>query len=54
LIDEKSTLLADLLGRHGRLFFTHDATIAMGTVARDDRGRYHTVDDVAAFADLAA
>jgi glyoxylase-like metal-dependent hydrolase (beta-lactamase superfamily II) len=54
LIDEKSTLLADLLARHGRLFFTHDATIAMGTVARDDRGRYHTVDDVAAFADLAA
>jgi hypothetical protein len=54
LIDEKTTLLADLLARHGRLFFTHDPEIAIGTVARDERGRYRTADEVAAFVDLAA
>ena len=48
LIDEKTALLGDLLQRHGRLFFTHDPTIAMGTVARDAKGKFHTVDDVAA------
>lgn len=48
LIDEKTALLGDLLVRHGRLFFTHDPTIAMGTVARDAKGKFHTVDDVAA------
>lgn len=48
LIDEKTALLTDLLARGGRLFFTHDPTIAMGTVARDARGRFHTVDDRAA------
>ena len=37
LIDEKATLLGDLIGRHGRLFFTHDPSIAMGTVAKDDQ-----------------
>jgi glyoxylase-like metal-dependent hydrolase (beta-lactamase superfamily II) len=54
LIDEKTALLADLVARHGRLFFTHDAEIAMGTVARDDRGRYRTVDELAAFTELTA
>lgn len=48
LIEEKAALLADLHGRGGHLFFTHDPTIAMGRVARDARGRYHTVDDRAA------
>ncbi len=47
LIDEKAALLADLLGRGGRLFFTHDPEIAMGRVARDERGRFHVVDEVA-------
>lgn len=45
LIDEKAALLADLHARGGRLFFTHDPTIALATVARDGKGRYHTVDD---------
>jgi glyoxylase-like metal-dependent hydrolase (beta-lactamase superfamily II) len=45
LIDEKATLLADLLARKGRLFFTHDPEIAMGTLHKDDGGKYHTVDD---------
>ena len=44
LIDEKTALLGDLLARHGRLFFTHDPAIAMGTVARDAKGRFHVVD----------
>ncbi len=41
LIDEKSGLLTDLLARRGRLFFTHDPSVAMGRVARDDKGRFH-------------
>ena len=45
LIEEKQALLADLVARGGRLFFTHDPTVAIGRVARDDRGRFHTVDD---------
>ena len=45
LIEEKQALLTDLAARGGRLFFTHDPTIAIGTVARDERGRFHTVDE---------
>ncbi|MCA9542069.1 MAG: MBL fold metallo-hydrolase, partial [Myxococcales bacterium] len=41
LIEEKEALLGDLVGRHGRLFFTHDAEIALAPVERDARGRYH-------------
>jgi glyoxylase-like metal-dependent hydrolase (beta-lactamase superfamily II) len=44
LIDEKTALLGDLLERHGRLFFTHDPTVALGTVAKDANGRFHVVD----------
>lgn len=40
LIDEKSTLLEDLLGRGGRICFTHDTEIAVATIVRDERGRY--------------
>ncbi|KAB2897254.1 MAG: MBL fold metallo-hydrolase [Kofleriaceae bacterium] len=54
LIDEKSNLLADLVGRHGRLFFTHDPTIAVGTVTRDAKGRFSTTDDHATVRDLAS
>jgi glyoxylase-like metal-dependent hydrolase (beta-lactamase superfamily II) len=54
LIDEKARLLTDLVARDGRLFFTHDPAIAMSKVARDERGRFRGVDDVAAFRDLAA
>ncbi len=46
LIDEKAALLGDLEERGGRLFFTHDPVIALGKVARDERGRYHTVDEL--------
>jgi glyoxylase-like metal-dependent hydrolase (beta-lactamase superfamily II) len=54
LIDEKARLLTDLVARDGRLFFTHDPEIAISKVARDERGRFRAVDDVAAFRDLAA
>lgn len=54
LIDEKQALLTDLLARHGRLFFTHDPVMAMGTLARDAKGKFHTVDDLAAPVALAA
>lgn len=45
LIDEKTSLLGELERRNGRLFFTHDPAIALGTLARDDKGRYHTIDE---------
>ena len=54
LIDEKAKLLGDLVARAGRLFFTHDPETAMGTVARDAKGKYHTVDDLRELRDLAA
>ena len=54
LIDEKARLLADLLARRGRLFFTHDPDIALSRVARDERGRFHAVEDRAVLRDLAA
>ena len=40
LIDEKTELLADLVARNGRLFFTHDPEVAMGRVTRDASGKY--------------
>ena len=54
LIDEKATLLGELLERHGRLFFTHDPVVAMGTLAKDERGKFGVVDTRDAFRDLAA
>ena len=54
LIDEKTALLGGLLAHHGRLFFTHDPVVAMGTVARDDRGKYGIVDERRELRDLAA
>jgi glyoxylase-like metal-dependent hydrolase (beta-lactamase superfamily II) len=54
LIDEKATLLGNLLERHGRLFFTHDPNIAIGTVAKDDKGRFHVVDEHATLRDVAS
>jgi len=41
LIDEKQTLLADLLTRKGRLFFTHDSKIACGNLSKNEKGRYY-------------
>jgi len=40
LIDEKCTLLTDLVNRSGRLFFTHDPGCAMARVTLDERGRF--------------
>ena len=40
LIEEKEQLLEGLLERSGRVFFTHDPTVAMSVVAKDDRGRF--------------
>lgn len=44
LINEKEALLSDLLGRNGRLFYTHDPTAAMSRIARDAQGRFSAVD----------
>jgi len=54
LIEEKTTLLGDLLARNGRLFFTHDPVIAMSRVARTDNGKFHAVEDVAVLRDVAS
>ena len=40
LIDEKETLLSDLLNRNGLLFFTHDSQTAMGKLAKNEKGKY--------------
>ena len=40
LIDEKTDLLTRLYEQRGRLFFTHDPEVALGRVARDDKGRF--------------
>lgn len=40
LIDEKRALLEDLVTRRGRLFFTHDAEVAMSRVERDANGKF--------------
>jgi len=47
LIEEKHALLGDLLERGGRLFFTHDSECAVSGIARDERGRFSAVDEVA-------
>jgi len=46
LIDEKRKFLDDKLTRGVRLFFTHDVDCAMSDVARDDKGRYSTRNDM--------
>ncbi len=43
LIDEKQRLLQDLVGRRGRLFFTHDPEVALARVVVES-GRYSTSD----------
>jgi glyoxylase-like metal-dependent hydrolase (beta-lactamase superfamily II) len=40
LIDEKRSLLSDLVSRNGRLFFTHDPEVALSRVARDEKGKF--------------
>jgi glyoxylase-like metal-dependent hydrolase (beta-lactamase superfamily II) len=50
LIDEKQAFLDDKIARHVRLFFTHDSACAMADVARDAKGRYAPVHEVAELA----
>lgn len=45
LVDEKGSLLGDLERRGGRVFFTHDPEIALGRIAKDAKGRFHTFDE---------
>jgi glyoxylase-like metal-dependent hydrolase (beta-lactamase superfamily II) len=40
LVDEKAALLERLVARGGRLFFTHDPSVALGRVVRDESGRF--------------
>lgn len=54
LIDEKQTLLEDLLARNGRLFFTHDAKVACGKLAIKDKGKYclsHSIEELSGLMD---
>lgn len=44
LIDEKRALLADLAARNGRLFFTHDPTVACVRIAPRDDGSFEGLD----------
>ncbi|GAP65771.1 Zn-dependent hydrolase, glyoxylase [Mizugakiibacter sediminis] len=53
LIDEKRAFLEDKLARGVRLFFTHDAEIAMAEVTRDAKGRFGTTAEQAGLAGLA-
>ena len=46
LIEEKTTLLHDLLERNGRLFLTHDPDVALCGIGRDERGRFRAVNSV--------
>ena len=48
----QQALLGDLLERKGRLFFTHDASVALAGLARDERGRYSTSGGLEAIRDL--
>jgi glyoxylase-like metal-dependent hydrolase (beta-lactamase superfamily II) len=46
LIDEKSGLLADLAGRGGWLYFTHDPEIALARVVKKEDGRFGCSDEI--------
>lgn len=54
LVDEKRALLEDLEVRGGRLFYFHDPEVALSRVARDERGRFHAVDEAPAVSALSA
>lgn len=54
LVDEKTALLTDLLARRGRLFFTHDPAVALGTVSKTAEGRFCVVDEQTTVANLEA
>jgi len=52
LVDEKHALFEDLVRRSGRLFLTHDLSVALGHLARDDRGRFALVETASSVQDL--
>ncbi|MBW2253337.1 MAG: MBL fold metallo-hydrolase [Deltaproteobacteria bacterium] len=52
LIGEKEVLFTDLVARGGRLFYTHDPTVALSGIERDQRGRFHPVDPVSSLREL--
>lgn len=52
LVDEKKTLLEDLIERDGRVFYTHDAQWALSSLQRDERGRFSAKAPVASFSEL--
>ena len=54
LIEEKTALMADLLARNGRLFFTHDPDVALARVQRSERGKYEPGETWAAPAGVVA
>ena len=53
LIDEKTALLADLQARGGRLFFTHDAQVAMCGLGLDEQRQVVAIEPVADVVDVA-
>jgi glyoxylase-like metal-dependent hydrolase (beta-lactamase superfamily II) len=53
LIEEKKAFLDDKVARGVRLFFTHDLECAMARPARDERGKYHVIDETASLSGLA-
>ena len=40
LIDEKTEILTAMAAHEGQVFFTHDHEVALGRVARSDKGRF--------------
>ncbi|MCA8938796.1 MAG: MBL fold metallo-hydrolase, partial [Planctomycetes bacterium] len=49
LIDEKQRFLEDVLARGVKLFFTHDTEVAMSDLAKDERGKFTTSNDLGEF-----
>jgi hypothetical protein len=47
LIDEKRAFLEDKFARKVHLFFTHDPTVALAQLVRDDKGRFGTTHETA-------
>jgi glyoxylase-like metal-dependent hydrolase (beta-lactamase superfamily II) len=45
VIDEKKDFLADMQARGVKLFFTHDADVAVASLQRDDKGKYSTTQE---------
>ncbi|WP_202843961.1 MBL fold metallo-hydrolase [Luteimonas saliphila] len=50
LVDEKQAFLEDKLARDVHLFLTHDPGIALAQLARDERGRFTAIHQVARLA----